>query len=176
MNPRKLTPDRTVQEEIRIMVRLGFTYQRTNGAGHHVFEHPRYGEKRMSSTPGRPTSWRRRHREYLAELMGLTSWQLERLIAGQSLTRRTAKRKRSTKVDRRRKQPVSLLTAAVPAARAIPPVPVRVPNPGSAEAVTAGCRCPVFENRKGLGLEGRDGIYAYVLGCPVHSDHREEAA
>lgn len=44
----------------------------------------------------------------------------------------------------------------------------QVPNPGSPEAVTAGCVCPAYENHHGEGID-RDGeTFAYVKGCPVH--------
>ena len=46
------------------------------------------------------------------------------------------------------------------------------PNPGSAEAITQGCKCPVLDNNHGRG-SGReiDGRPAFWINseCPVHS-------
>jgi hypothetical protein len=47
------------------------------------------------------------------------------------------------------------------------------PNPGSREAVEAGCTCPVLDNCHGAGhLGGPDHIV--VMSCPLHG--AEEAA
>lgn len=178
MRRRKFTPNRTVQGEIEILLDLGFTYDGTNSSGHHLLSHPVHGEVQpMSSTPRNDHAWRRRHRAEIASLMGLNLWKFERLIAGQSLERTGPKRRR--RQPRAAKRPVSLLCAVAVAAadpsECLAPVPDRA-LPGSAEAVAAGCWCPVFENRKGLGLEGRDGVFAYVVGCPVHQDESREAA
>jgi len=42
------------------------------------------------------------------------------------------------------------------------------PNPGSREAIAAGCTCPVLDNAHGKGYMGVAGTYVYRLGCPVH--------
>lgn len=97
---RKTTPDKTVREEINLLLKLGFKYLGTNSAGHHLMEHPEYGRLRpMSSTPRNASRWRVTHRREVARLMGLTLWQWERLIVGQPLTRsdrpsRTSRRQR----------------------------------------------------------------------------------
>lgn len=50
----------------------------------------------------------------------------------------------------------------------------RVPNPGSQEAVSAGCKCPVLDNGHGRGYMGgvvdADGrpLFIYSAACPVH--------
>ena len=50
--------------------------------------------------------------------------------------------------------------------------PVRVPNPGSDEAVRQGCTCPVLDNSHGRGArvstEG-EVLFWFTSGCPVHS-------
>lgn len=44
-------------------------------------------------------------------------------------------------------------------------------NPGSPEAVKAGCTCPVMDNSHG---EGRpDGQFVISMDCPLHG-HTEE--
>lgn len=48
------------------------------------------------------------------------------------------------------------------------------PNPGSREALDAGCRCPVLDNGHGRGYmggvtdeQGRT-VFVYAEGCPLH--------
>lgn len=43
-----------------------------------------------------------------------------------------------------------------------------VPNPGSPEAVEAGCTCPVLDNARGRGYMGVDGTFIFTSNCPVH--------
>lgn len=42
--------------------------------------------------------------------------------------------------------------------------------PGSKEAVTVGCKCPVLDNHRGRGIPGRDGEHHYFMSesCPLH--------
>lgn len=42
-------------------------------------------------------------------------------------------------------------------------------NPGSKEAVVAGCTCPVLDNAHGAGAV-IDGVvaYWYAMDCPIH--------
>jgi hypothetical protein len=59
-----------------------------------------------------------------------------------------------------------------------------VPNPGSDEALAAGCTCPVIDNGHGRGLGGgtlrhpESGLlmFAFNLECPLHGegDWRDE--
>lgn len=42
------------------------------------------------------------------------------------------------------------------------------PKPGSPEAITAGCKCPVIDNGHGLGYLGQAGVYVYNEDCPLH--------
>ena len=42
-----------------------------------------------------------------------------------------------------------------------------VPNPGSDEAVSRGCTCPVGDNARGRGLPG--GTFWINEGCPLHA-------
>ncbi len=44
----------------------------------------------------------------------------------------------------------------------------KIPNPGSPEAVSQGCRCPVIDNSHGRGYMGMDGIFVYTSCCPLH--------
>lgn len=41
------------------------------------------------------------------------------------------------------------------------------PTPGSDEAVTSGCTCPVMDNARGKGLPG--GNFWISEGCPLHA-------
>ena len=45
------------------------------------------------------------------------------------------------------------------------------PNPGSREALSKGCRCPVMDNGHGAGWMGRgsEGIFVISADCPIHS-------
>ncbi len=46
------------------------------------------------------------------------------------------------------------------------------PNPGSDEAITLGCTCPVMDNAYGRGAwgtRGTDAIFWKTDGCPVHT-------
>lgn len=47
---------------------------------------------------------------------------------------------------------------------------VYIGNPGSAEAVKAGCLCPVMDNNHGKGFsDGKNArLFWYTSGCPVH--------
>ena len=47
------------------------------------------------------------------------------------------------------------------------------PNPGSREAVEAGCICPVMDNWRGDPELGRIRGFRVVVGCPLH--HPSEA-
>lgn len=45
-----------------------------------------------------------------------------------------------------------------------------VPNPGSNEAVAAGCVCPVLDNHHGKGMPYPDGPAFYVNeNCKLHA-------
>jgi hypothetical protein len=44
----------------------------------------------------------------------------------------------------------------------------KTPNPGSPEAVSKGCRCPVLDNANGRGYMGVEGIFVYTSCCPLH--------
>jgi len=41
-------------------------------------------------------------------------------------------------------------------------------NPGSDEALDAGCLCPVLDNGHGRGYYGQKGVFVYNLSCPLH--------
>lgn len=53
------------------------------------------------------------------------------------------------------------------------------PNPGTQEAIDAGCTCPVLDNNHGwgyLGMGGGKGIFCYNGGCPLHWMEEENDA
>lgn len=45
------------------------------------------------------------------------------------------------------------------------------PNPGSKEAIDAGCICPVIDNHHGKGVPkwGGGTAFWYTEGCPLHT-------
>ena len=44
------------------------------------------------------------------------------------------------------------------------------PNPGSDEAVDAGCLCPVMDNRRGKGAYlGKNDMFWINAECPLHA-------
>ncbi len=48
------------------------------------------------------------------------------------------------------------------------------PNPGSEEAVSKGCKCPVLDNNSGRGYRGgmrgtgKETVFVMVEYCPLH--------
>lgn len=50
------------------------------------------------------------------------------------------------------------------------------PNPGSDEAVKAGCTCPVMDNHAGEGIyEGTKGPFFWLsYDCPLHGANPEK--
>ena len=56
-----------------------------------------------------------------------------------------------------------------------------IPNPGSFEAVEAGCTCPIHDNNYGEGNQNsgghlHDGLTTFWItaGCPIHDPQEEE--
>lgn len=59
-----------------------------------------------------------------------------------------------------------------------------IPNPGSDEALAAGCTCPVIDNGRGLGIYGGEvrhpesdlPMFVFNSDCPLHGegDWRDE--
>lgn len=50
-------------------------------------------------------------------------------------------------------------------------------NPGSPEAVKAGCRCPVIDNHYGKGVPYGDSVeYWMTEECPLHGFKSEHGA
>lgn len=47
--------------------------------------------------------------------------------------------------------------------------PRLIPNPGSDDAISLGCTCPVLDNGRGSGYMGESGVFVYTMGCPIHS-------
>ncbi len=48
------------------------------------------------------------------------------------------------------------------------------PNPGSDEAIKAGCQCPILDNCHGKGAyDGKDGVYWINEECPLHGGKHE---
>ena len=46
------------------------------------------------------------------------------------------------------------------------------PNPGTQEAIDAGCTCPVIDNCHGEGYRHQKGVFIYVRGCPLHDKEK----
>lgn len=51
---------------------------------------------------------------------------------------------------------------------------IKVPNPGSKEAQTIGCACPVMDNCYGKGYMGRENIFIVNSSCSVHNKNKEK--
>lgn len=48
------------------------------------------------------------------------------------------------------------------------------PNPGSDEAVKAGCQCPVLDNARGRGIPwGGQTVFYVDETCPLHGRKKE---
>ena len=51
-------------------------------------------------------------------------------------------------------------------------------NPGSDEAIAAGCKCPIMDNAHGRGAWGTQGtddpVFIMTVGCPVHAQELSE--
>ncbi len=43
------------------------------------------------------------------------------------------------------------------------------PNPGSEEAIEAGCQCPRVDNHYGKGAYGDGKAFWYSETCPIHN-------
>ena len=53
----------------------------------------------------------------------------------------------------------------------------KTPNPGSDEAVAAGCTCPVMDNFRGAGFPyGGETCHYITEGCPIHAATGEDDA
>lgn len=50
--------------------------------------------------------------------------------------------------------------------------PIPRPNPGSPEAIGAGCTCPRMDNANGRGApDGQGGSLFWIdSGCPIHTE------
>lgn len=53
---------------------------------------------------------------------------------------------------------------------------INIPNPGSLEAVSKGCTCPVYDNHHGRGWGGDGEKYGWTmnLDCPIHGETAKE--
>ena len=45
----------------------------------------------------------------------------------------------------------------------------RKPNPGTKEAITLGCKCPVIDNHYGKGWDGQGKEFIYNMECEIHT-------
>ena len=43
---------------------------------------------------------------------------------------------------------------------------LKIPNPGSDEAIKQGCICPALDNNHGKGVDG--GYWCITRDCPLH--------
>lgn len=48
-------------------------------------------------------------------------------------------------------------------------------NPGSKEAIDAGCTCPRMDNCNGKGYMGMSGVFVYNQDCQYHSEQVKKA-
>ena len=58
---------------------------------------------------------------------------------------------------------------------------MKIPSPGSDEAVRQGCVCPVMDNHQGKGYMGIPGIFVYSGSCHLHAlrnrvEHKSKAS
>ncbi len=44
------------------------------------------------------------------------------------------------------------------------------PNPGSDEAIKAGCTCPILDNEYGKGWMGDPNMFVFSHDCPLRGD------
>lgn len=54
-----------------------------------------------------------------------------------------------------------------------PTPPAKSPSPGSAEAIKAGCTCPVLDNSHGKGYMRIAGIFVMNESCPLHGTQED---
>jgi hypothetical protein len=47
----------------------------------------------------------------------------------------------------------------------------KAPNPGSDEAVAAGCQCPVLDNSRGKGWMMNPDLFWISANCPLHANN-----
>ena len=47
-------------------------------------------------------------------------------------------------------------------------------NPGSPEAMAAGCKCPRIDNHNGAGWMGKEGIFVMNSECPLHGQELKQ--
>jgi len=50
-----------------------------------------------------------------------------------------------------------------------------VPNPGTEEAQSQGCVCPVIDNHYGRGYRGEEGVFVFSMECPLHLEAKDAA-
>lgn len=50
----------------------------------------------------------------------------------------------------------------------------KIPNPGSKDAIKAGCECPIIDNSYGRGYMGQKNVFIYSIDCIVHNQPEEE--
>lgn len=141
-----------------LVARLGYRLARHSG-GHLVYEHD---DQEQLILPATPSDWRARA-NHLAEIKRRHPAAFERRRSERQLT----KKQRAARASRRASR-TPLRIADVPRPEAPTIEITEIPDPGSPDAVAEGCICPVFANRHGLGIEGSDGIFEMVVGCPVH--------
>lgn len=172
-----MTPPRLASKRVRemhaVVLSLGYTLkQQQPASGHLAYEHSTQPDFTMSSTPSD------RHWE-TAVTADLKRRHPAAFKRRKSANRQSRRARRRSRVRRPPASVALLLASCEPRPEPVAPVLApfsETPNPGSPDAIDQGCWCPVYENRRGLGLEGRDGIYAYVAGCPIHDEASEEAA
>ena len=51
---------------------------------------------------------------------------------------------------------------------------MKLPPPGSPEAVALGCRCARMDNHHGKGYMGIEGVYVYSGACKLHAQEMQQ--
>jgi hypothetical protein len=155
-----------------LLVELGYSPDGVSGGGHYRYTHPDAEDYFVSGTAYDGAAWqmfvsdmRRRHPSAFEQ---------------QRSERRLTKKQRADRAARRAARTPLRLTVETADDPVAVVETVRVPNPGSPEAVDEGCTCPVFKNNRGRGLDESDGsdwldggVFEVLIGCPLHDDEPE---
>lgn len=158
-------PNKGARDRHRLLLKHGYQLAGTDSGGHFVYVRDEFETITVPGTPRVGNAGKRLERD----LRKRHPEQFPRVNV------KPARERRSRAARRVPPRPAMALHS-VPERPITPTVVevIEVPDPGSPDAMNAGCWCPVFANRHGRGVEGRDGIFEIVVGCPVH-EPREAA-
>lgn len=160
-------PSRLGRRQHDFLISHGYEYLGPRGGGHYAYKHPEHGMYFVSGTGYDAKGWQ----AFKSEMRKLfpsafrvgrpddaPARERTRLQAAPELPPEVAARVREKQRETRRARAIEAEQA----------VPVEWLPPGSPESVVAGCQCPPYQNRHGVGIEGRDGVFAEVKHCPLH--------